>query len=231
VTVGTHKTRREVLALLSVMEAPSSHPLAATLVNAAKEEGVSSNDMTVLRHQILKGEGVTALVNGDEVYVGNVKLFERLGFYDHLDSTYKEKAEEWNNEGGTVGFLGVKGIGIVGMFCVADHVRPEAMEVVSTLVNDNYNVMMLTGDGNGAANGVARKVGLPLENIRSQFLPEDKLHFVSSTMGLSKRRGDLFSSKELLLFVGDGVNGKNFLNDSYACNICWTMQLTNTIMK
>ena len=41
----------------------------------------------------------------------------------------------------------VKGIGIVGMFCVADHVRPEAMEVVSTLDNDDYNVMMLSGDG------------------------------------------------------------------------------------
>ena len=40
---------------------------------------------------------MTALVKSDEVYVGNVKLFERLSFYDDLDSAYKEKAEEWNN--------------------------------------------------------------------------------------------------------------------------------------
>lgn len=209
VTVGSQKTRREVLALLSIMEAPSSHPLAATLVNAAKAEGVGrSIGTTVVDHSILKGEGVTAIVDGDEVYVGNIKLFKRLGLYDDLDDEQKEKAMEWNEEGGTIGFLGIKGIGIVGMFCVADSVRPEARSVVTTLISDGFNVMMLTGDGDGAANAIAKKVGLPDESVRSQFLPEDKLHFVSSMLGLSKRKGNLFSKKELLLFVGDGVNGK-----------------------
>ena len=209
-TVGNLKTRHEVLALLSLMEAPSSHPLAATLVNAAKNEGVKRPDATIIGHSILKGEGVTAIVDGAEVYVGNTRLFKRLGFYDNLDDEQKKKSMEWNEEGGTVGYLGIKGMGIVGMFCVADGVRPEARSVITALINDGVNVMMLTGDGDGAAQAVARAVGIPAECVRSQFLPEDKLHYVASMLGFSKRTGHLFSKKELLLFVGDGVNGKHF---------------------
>jgi cation transport ATPase len=57
------------------------------------------------------------------------------------------------------------------MFCVADRVRPEArIAVVTTLISDDEcNVMMMTGDDLP-----------PAEIVRSQFLPEDKLHFISS---------------------------------------------------
>ena len=205
-TVGNLKTRLEVLSLLSVMEAPSSHPLAAALVLAAKKEGADTNGIAAVDHRILKGEGVTAHVCGEEVFVGNVRLFQRLGFYDDLSEELKMKVSEWDNQGGTLGFLGIKDIGIVGMFCVADCVRPEARNVVSILRQDGLNVMMLTGDGAGAANSIAEEVGLPQTSIRYQFLPEDKLHFVASMLGFSKLKGSLFTRKELLLFVGDGVN-------------------------
>jgi Cd2+/Zn2+-exporting ATPase len=208
--VGNNKQRREVLSLLSTMEAPSSHPLAATLVNAARAEGVERAEMLqVLNHTILPGEGVTAIVDGEEVYVGNVRLFDRLGMYDSLGDDEKAKAEQWNSEGGTVGFLGVKGAGILGMFCVADGVRPEARAVVTSLINDEVKVMMLTGDGDGAAKAVARAVGLPLDCVQSRLTPDAKLHCIASELGLSKRSGSFWSKKELLLFVGDGVNGKS----------------------
>eukprot|EP00557_Chaetoceros_sp_GSL56_P007058 CAMPEP_0176504372 /NCGR_PEP_ID=MMETSP0200_2-20121128/15895_1 /TAXON_ID=947934 /ORGANISM="Chaetoceros sp., Strain GSL56" /LENGTH=1165 /DNA_ID=CAMNT_0017903793 /DNA_START=165 /DNA_END=3663 /DNA_ORIENTATION=- len=205
--VGTKKTRREVLSLLAIMEAPSSHPLAATMVNAAKAEGIQkSSDVEVMNHSILKGEGVTALVNGERVYVGNESLFQRLGMYIRLDADLKAKANRWNEEGGTVGYLGIQGLGIVGMFCVSDCVRPEARNVVTSLMNDGVKVMMLTGDGDGAARSVAETVGLPMDCVQSRLSPDAKLHCVASELGLSKRRSTLFSKKRLLLFVGDGVN-------------------------
>uniref|UniRef100_A0A7S3Q154 HMA domain-containing protein n=1 Tax=Chaetoceros debilis TaxID=122233 RepID=A0A7S3Q154_9STRA len=205
--VGDQKKRRDVLELLALVEAPSSHPLAATLVNAAKNEGINmSSASSVVNHSILKGEGVTAEVDGDRVYVGNTRLFKRIGFYEALDSAQKKKVTQWNEEGGTVGFVGIKNIGIVGMFSVADGIRKEAKSVISSLLNDDINVLMLTGDGDGAAKAVARDVGIPFENVRSQFLPEDKLHYVSSMLGFSKRKGGLLTKKELLLFCGDGVN-------------------------
>ena len=235
--VGNSKSRREVLSLLSTMEAPSSHPLAATLVNAAKAEGIERLANTqVLNHTILQGEGVTAIVDGEEVYVGNIRLFNRLDMYEGLGADDKAKSDQWNEEGGTVGFLGVKGVGIVGMFCVADGIRSEARSVVTSLVNDEVKVMMLTGDGDGAANAVARAVGLPLECVQSRLTPDAKLHCVASELGLSKRTGGLWSKKELLLFVGDGVNGKfeleascfSFYLDVYLTAILFHNRCTRT---
>jgi len=218
-TVGSSKSRQEVLSLLSTMEAPSSHPLAATLVNAAKAEGVERSANTrVLNHTILQGEGVTAFVDDEEVYVGNVRLFDRLGMYGDLGAGDQAKADQWNEEGGTVGFLGVKGVGIVGMFCVADGIRPEARSVVTTLVNDGVKVMMLTGDGDGAAKAVARAVGLASDHVYSKCLPEDKLRYVSSMLNVSKQKASPFAKKELLLFVGDGVNGELKIIAAY-CHI------------
>jgi Cd2+/Zn2+-exporting ATPase len=205
--IGTHKTRHQILELLASMESHSSHPLAAALVHAAKQEGVHIlNNGVVLNHTVLKGEGVMATVDGVEVYVGNSRLFQRIKLYDTLPSTEKEKALVWSEEGGTVGFLGIPGVGIMAMFCVADCVRKEAKGIISALLDDGVNVLMLTGDSHSAAKVVASEIGLPEENIRSHFLPEDKLHFVSSLLGVSKRKGHLFSKKELLLFCGDGIN-------------------------
>lgn len=207
--VGTKKSRREVLSLLAIMEAPSSHPLAATLVNAAKAEGIQKpTNVEVLNHSILQGEGVTALVDGERVYVGNESLFQRLDMYSRLDSDLKEKANLWNEKGGTIGYLGIQGVGIVGMFCVSDGVRPEARNVVTSLINTGLKVMMLTGDGDGAARAVAKEVGLAIDCVQSRLTPDAKLHCVASELGLSKRKSTLFSKKRLLLFVGDGVNGK-----------------------
>ena len=129
--------------------------------------------MTAVDHSILKGEGVTEIVNDDKVNVGNIQLFKRLSLYDDLGDEQNEKAMKWNEQGCTIGFLSISeaGISVVGMFCVADRVRPEArISVVTTLISDDEcNVLMMTGDDLPSA-----------ESVRSQFLPEDKLHFISS---------------------------------------------------
>jgi P-type E1-E2 ATPase len=92
----------------------------------------------------------------------------------------KDQTDEWSDQGGTVGFIGIGGKGIVGAFCVTDAIRSEAKDVIQTLVESGIEVMMLTGDGDGAAKSVAKQIGLPASAVRSQLLPEDKLHYVSS---------------------------------------------------
>ena len=157
------------------MEAPSSHPLSATLVSAAKSEGVVvPENVLVKEHTILKGEGVVATVDDKKVYVGNERLFKRLNMYDispqHVDSVH-----QWCKEGGTVGYIGIEDTGIIGLFCVTDTIRDEAHDVVSSLVENGIEVIMLTGDGDGAAQAVGKEIGLPKSSIQSQLLPEDKL--------------------------------------------------------
>ena len=207
--IGASRTRSEMLALLAVMEAPSSHPLAATLVKAAEEEGiVVPKSMEVKDHTVLKGEGVSATINGKKVYVGNDRLFSRIGMYEQLPENYKALAEEWGTQrGGTVGFIGIDGDGIIGSYCVTDVVRPEAKEAIAALQFAGINVVMLTGDGKGAANAVAQQVGLSESAVHSQLLPEDKLHFVGSLKYPSQGNSfGLFRQQPRVLFCGDGVN-------------------------
>ncbi|KAL3801669.1 hypothetical protein HJC23_013174 [Cyclotella cryptica] len=207
--IGERKTRREVLELLSIMEAPSSHPLSATLVSAAKAEGaIPLHGVSLQEHTILKGEGVCAIVNDRRVYVGNERLFKRLGMYD-LSPHHVESARKWNNDGGTVGYVGIEGegLGIIAMFCVTDTIRDEAHHVVTALMDNGVKVVMLTGDGEGAALAVGEEIGLPDSSIQSQLLPEDKLHYVSALKDFSSQKSVFFTDqRNLVVFVGDGVN-------------------------
>jgi Cd2+/Zn2+-exporting ATPase len=189
------------------MEAPSSHPLSATLVTAARQEGVSiPKDAEVRYHTVLKGEGVEAIVNEKKVYVGNKRLFDRIGMFNQLSGKYQNHAKEWSHAGGTVGFIGIDGEGIVGAFCVKDAVREEARDVVSSLFQVGIDVLMLTGDGDGAAKAVAEQIGLPVGAVHGQLLPEDKMHFVGSLVAPPATRCAPCRNQSLVLMCGDGVN-------------------------
>ena len=205
--IGKEESRTEVLKLLAIMEAPSSHPLSAALVSAAREEGITASKALVAQeHTVLKGEGVTAIVGNRRVYVGNERLFKRLDMYN-LSSEHLEYAKRWNDEGGTIGFVAIEGLGIIAMYCVIDTIREEAQHVVTSMMNNGVNVVMLTGDGDGAARAIGEQIGLPSSSVHSQFLPEDKLHYVSSLKDdSSKNAGLCRSGKRLVMMVGDGVN-------------------------
>jgi Cd2+/Zn2+-exporting ATPase len=203
--IGETRSREEMLQLLAVMEAPSSHPLSATLVKAAAKEGVQvPTHWSVEDHTILKGEGVTALVEGKQVYVGNQRLFDRLGMYFDLPTAYKGLAEDWQRKGASVGFVGVEREGLVGIYCVTDAVRPGAADVVATLQMNGIRVEMLTGDGEGPALSVAQQVGLHPSVVHSKLLPEDKLHLVGRYRAPASKR--MLNRHPTVLFCGDGVN-------------------------
>ena len=91
--VGTSKSRKEMLELLILIQGRSSHPISASLIQAAKQEGIEvPRSLALTDHTILKGEGVTAHVNGTRVFVGNQRLFDRLGMFDLLPLNSKDLA-------------------------------------------------------------------------------------------------------------------------------------------
>ena len=205
-TVGERLSRKEMLEFLHLLESPSSHPLSTTLVMAARQEGVGlPKHRTMKDHKVLKGEGVTANVDGEQVYVGNKRLFTRLQMYDSIGDL-KNQTEEWSDQGGTVGFIGIDGKGIVGAFCVTDAIREEAREIVTSLMDGGIEVIMLTGDGEGAAKTVAKQVGLPDSAVHSQLLPEDKLHFIASMIQPPVKNCMTCKPRSLVMMVGDGIN-------------------------
>jgi len=206
--IGNSKTRQEMLELLSLMQERASHPIASSLIQAAKDEGVNVPlQMFVTDHQILKGEGIMAKVNGKiQIYVGNQRLFNRLGMLKLLSADKKTIFEEWEDSGGTLGFIGSREDGIIGMFSVKDSVRDEAREAVNELQEMGIDAWICTGDSDATARGVAKEIGIPLHHVNSQLLPEDKLRFVESLKRPEPKIFALCRGKRYVLFCGDGVN-------------------------
>lgn len=202
--------RKKLLEYLAVVESRATHPLASAILAAAKNEGVTSAvHLSLENHTFLAGEGVHAKVNGEDVYVGNMSLFRRIGLHDSLPDDVKELALKWSNDGGTVGFISIEGSGVVGAYCVADSLRKESRQVVESLNRMGINCHMLTGDGCIAASSIGRQVGLHPNNVNSQLKPEDKLRFVKEMKDLSdvnNSRQYFYKKKKLVLMCGDGIN-------------------------
>lgn len=205
--VGNTKTREEMLQLMTLMQERSSHPLSISLVDVAKKEGVRSPRNSIVKnHTILKGEGISAQVDDTCVYVGNERLFNRLSMLQQLSPAQHEQFKAWSRTGGTIGFIGIEGKGIIGMFCVTDTIRDEAFAVIQGFKNAHIDTMICTGDSDSAAQAVAKEIGIPRGAVHSQLLPEDKLHFVGSLKRPQPRRFTLCRQKRYVLFCGDGVN-------------------------
>ena len=111
-----------------------------------------------------------------------------------------------DSTGGTIGFIGSEGDGIIGMFCVKDVVREDARKVIAELKEAHIDTMICTGDSDAAAQAVAKEIGIPSACVNSQLLPEDKLHFVGSLKRPQPRSFGICRTQRYVLFCGDGVN-------------------------
>lgn len=196
------RSRKEVLGYLAIMEAPASHPLSDAIVKGAVNEQAVVLKLNVQNHTLLPGEGITAVVEGKNVHVGNKRLFDRLNLYDNLSRSMKAMTDDWSQSGGTVGFISIEGEGIVGSYCVADKVRHEAKEVVTTLKFMGIDITMITGDQRGAALAIGAQIGLEETDIISEMFPEDKLAVIRNKVEENKRNG----KQKSVVMVGDGVN-------------------------
>ena len=79
-------------------------------------------------------------------------------------------------QGGTVGYIGTADEGIIGLFCVSDQARPEARHVIHALRHEHgIEVHMMTGDSEATALSIAKDLSLPLNFVRGQLSPQDKL--------------------------------------------------------
>ena len=83
--VGETYDRTQILEYLVLMEDRANHPLAMAIVDGAKREGVTApKNRNVTKHTFLDGEGLLGVIDGKEIYVGNSRLFNRLGLLDDI---------------------------------------------------------------------------------------------------------------------------------------------------
>ena len=170
--------RDQLLRLVAGAESASSHPIARAIVAAA-----DARETRVENLKEIPGRGISAVVEGHQVFAGNRLLMEESGF-----------TPEEVQAGGTAVYAAVDGR-YAGGILLEDTVKPGAREALAEL--DTLGIretVMLTGDREHAAASVAKRLGLP--RWFAGLLPQDKV----------ERVRELQKSGDTLIFVGDGVN-------------------------
>ena len=167
----------------ALAESASSHPISRSLRRAYKKEPDRSRVRDVKE---FSGNGVTALVDGVSVAVGNDRLMERLGIpYISCHSA------------GTIIHIGLNGE-YAGHIVISDVVKPHSAEAVKALKGAGVRkTVMLTGDRKQVADQVAAKLGI--DEACSELLPAGKVEKVEELIREAK-------GNEKLAFVGDGIN-------------------------
>ena len=186
--VATHGyTDNEILRLAASIEKWSEHPLAQAVVKRAN--GLELK--TASHFKALVGRGAQAHVDGQMMYIGNLRLFDELGF-DLMP--HEDRLADLEQQGKTVILLGAQK-SIYGMLAVADTLRENSREALQSLHRVGVkHIGMLTGDNERVAGAIARK--LELDDYYSELLPEDK---VATIKKIIKKYGNV-------VMVGDGVN-------------------------
>lgn len=185
VTAVHHSPMDEVqlLEYAALAECASSHPISKSLQKAYGKE-IDRSRVTDIEE--LSGHGITATVDGHAVAAGNSKLMNKLGVeYHDCHST------------GTIIHMAVDGQ-YAGHIVISDVVKPHSKEAIEQLKRAGVQkTVMLTGDAKRVADSVAAELGV--DEVRSELLPGDKVAEVEKLLAAK-------SKKDMLAFVGDGIN-------------------------
>ena len=172
----------------AALERRSSHPIAAAILEGARERGVSPGG--AVGFASVTGRGVRGTVDGRAVAVGNRAL---LGDEGTAPDSLDREAEALREKGQTAMFVSVDGIR-AGLLGVADPVKPSAREAIRLLHREGIRVIMVTGDSRATANAVARDLGI--DEVEAEVTPEAKVEIV-------KR---LQAEGRVVAMAGDGIN-------------------------
>ena len=178
----------EVLRLAASLDQGSEHPLAETIVRAAKAKNMALS--TPENFDSGSGIGVKGQVSGKELALGNTALMHQLNV---AVDTLLAQAEALRAEGASVMYLAVDGA-LAGLLAVSDPVKQSTPEALATLKASGLNLVMATGDGLTTANAVARRLGI--DDVRGEVKPADKLKLIEQ----------LQSEGHVVAMAGDGIN-------------------------
>ena len=182
---------QEVLQLAACLEEHFPHSMANAVVRAAKEQGISHEEMHSEVEYIV-AHGIASRVGGTRVVIGSAHfIFEDEGCtipaeeqakFDALDPQYSHL------------YLAASGV-LAGVICIADPLRPEAAQVLHKLRKLGITqTVMMTGDSDRTARAIAAQVGV--DRCFAEVLPEDKAAFVR----------DAKAEGHTVVMIGDGIN-------------------------
>lgn len=178
--------KRHLVELAALAECASSHPISKSLQRAY---GKTIDHSRVSDIQEISGHGITALVDGKKVSVGNEKLMEKEGVsfcHCHASGTIVHVACEGN---------------YMGHIVLGDVVKPHAAEAIEAMHKAGVSqAVILTGDNHKVADEVAS--GLGVDKVYSELLPADKVSKLVEIMESDTQH----TAHNITAFVGDGIN-------------------------
>ncbi|KAB5588811.1 Copper transporting P-type ATPase [Ceratobasidium theobromae] len=195
-------TRKDVLAMVSVAEARSEHPLARAIAVYGKDTlGSAYSEPTIDSFESVTGSGVKARMTlaskvGRVIYVGSAKFVSDAG---HLPASLQAFTDAQTSQGRTVVYASV-GTSRVPVLAVAlaDVAKPSAAPAIKALQNMGIEVCMMTGDSAPTAYAIAADVGIPRACVWAGMSPKGKATVISELMEKMSAGG--------LAMVGDGIN-------------------------
>jgi Cu+-exporting ATPase len=173
------------------LERGSEHPLAAAIISGAAERGLDVPSAPMASEFASQtGKGVTGVVDGHRVGLGNEALLADLGIEP---GALAPQAEAFRAEGQTVTFVAVDGQA-VGLISIGDPIKESTPEAISQLRDEGIRIVMLTGDNETTARAVAIKLGL--DQIVAGVLPQQKAEIVKRFQAEGRK----------VAMAGDGIN-------------------------
>ncbi|MDO9479016.1 MAG: heavy metal translocating P-type ATPase [Hydrogenophaga sp.] len=178
----------EVLRLAASLDQGSEHPLAETIVRAARERGMTLDKPE--NFESGSGIGVRGQVAGHQLALGNTTLMEQIGV---SIAALVPQAEALRAEGSSVMHLAVDGQ-LAGLLAVSDPIKESTPEALATLREAGLRIVMATGDGLTTASAVAARLGI--SEVHGDVKPADKLLLVER----------LQKEGRVVAMAGDGIN-------------------------
>lgn len=175
--------KEKLIEVAAMAESFSNHPIAISII---KEYGKEIDKEVIKEYKEILGRGIKAVINNEEVLVGNSKLMNEFNIlYNEVDSI------------GTVVYCAINGE-FKGSIVISDKIKENAVEALINLKKAGVKkTVMLTGDNKKTAYKVGEKINI--DEVHSELLPLDKVKEVEEIMKRSNKNGKL-------AFVGDGVN-------------------------
>ena len=178
----------EVLRLAASLDQGSEHPLAAAIVNAARDRKLALEKAE--QFDSASGIGVKGVVGVKSLAIGNTTLMQQLG----IDvAPLASQAEELRGQGASAMHLAVDGK-LAGLLAVSDPVKATTADALTSLRKSGLRIIMATGDGLTTARAVGKRLGI--EEVHGEVKPVDKLQLVER----------LQKEDRIVAMAGDGIN-------------------------
>ena len=184
-------SKENLLRLAACMEEHFPHSMAKAVMDAAKERGLTHEEMHS-KVEYIVAHGISTTVNGRKAIIGSHHFVfedEKCTIPDGKEELFRNLPEEYSHL-----YLGIEGE-LAAVICIEDPLRPEAPEVIKALRKAGFTqIVMMTGDSDRTAKAIAARVGV--DKYYSEVLPEDKAKFVEEAKAQGRK----------VLMVGDGIN-------------------------